>query len=161
MFNGHLKDVLAIAVLTISALNGQSAIAADGKVFSGAMCQPVLGNGSHAGGTILNDSTTGSLTVECPVVRDIVSGDIQEGQIRVYQAGGITQCVLQVKSYFGGAGIQQFVSTANGTGYRTLQFDAMSGSNNRPFYYWCALPPSASSSFNDQSRLIGYRVTEE
>lgn len=42
MFNGHLKDVLAIAaVLTISALTGQSAIAADGKVFSGAMCQPV------------------------------------------------------------------------------------------------------------------------
>jgi hypothetical protein len=110
---------------------------------------------------VLNDSTTGSLTVNCPVVRDLVSGDIQEGQVRVYQAGGFTQCILHVKSYFGGAGIQQFVASANGAGYRTLQFDAMSGSNNRPFYYWCALPPSASAAFNDKSRVIGYRVTEE
>ena len=134
MFHRRLKVSLAAVVLALSVLSAQRAIAVDGKVYPGAMCQPVLGIGSHAGGTLANDSTSGSLVVECPVVREIVSGTIQGGQVRVYQTA-TTFCTLHVKSYFGNNGPQQLVVSAPGEGFRTLSFDAMSASNNRPFYY--------------------------
>jgi len=47
--------------------------AADNKVFSGLVCDPVAGTSGvmvRNNGTIYNSSTTSTLTVACPVVRD-------------------------------------------------------------------------------------------
>lgn len=154
---------LAAIILMLCVAFGQTALAADGKVFPGSMCQVALGQGSISAGTIQNDSTTGSLVVDCPVVRELVSGSIQEGQVRVYQAQDdyAIMCTLTVGSYNQTSGIEQVRQANSGEGFRTIQFNAMSGSNNRPFYYTCILPPSASSNHNDKSRVIGYRITEE
>ncbi len=144
----------------ILAMASQSPVvlAEDGKVYPGIQCQTSLGIGSYGGGEVRNDSTSGSLTVECPIVRDVVYGAIQDAQVRAYKATSSAYwCTLHARSFWGNSGFQQFRSAASGTGYRTMTFSGLSDYNNGHYYIWCAIPPSTSSS---KSRLIGYRMDE-
>lgn len=135
------------------------AFAEDGKVYPGIMCQKSLGSGSYGGGEVRNDSSSGSLTVECPVVRDIVYGNIQDAQVRAYKAtSSALWCTLHARSFWGNNGFQQFKSVGAATGYVALNFAGMSDYNNAHYYIWCAIPPSTAST---KSRVIGYRLDEQ
>jgi hypothetical protein len=154
------KPVLALLVFAAGFILLQPVMALDGKVYPGIMCQKSLGVGSYAGGEVRNDSQTGSLTVECPVVRDVVNGNISSSNMRVYKATSPAfWCNLYSKSYYGTAQQVQFRS-ASGVGYRTISFNPMADFNNAHIYYWCALSPAAGSSHSQKSRIIGYRLDE-
>lgn len=159
-----LTNLLSVVMLTLSATS-IPAFAEDGKVYPGVMCQKSLGVGSYGGGEVRNDSTSGSLTVECPIVRDSVFGNIQDAQVRVHRANASSAiwCTLHAKSFWGTSGHQQFKSASTGGNYKTLNFNAMLDVNNAPYHIWCAIPPSKSSgSYNSRtSRLIGYRLDEQ
>ncbi len=161
MINLSLKTVFAFVFVAASFMMVQSAFAVDGKVYPGIMCQKSLGNGSYAGGEVRNDSTSGSLTVECPVTRDIVYGNIGSSNVRVYKAtsSGFL-CNLYAKSYYGTANHVQF-RNASGIGYRTINFNPMADYNNGHIYYWCALSPAAGTSHSQKSRIIAYRLDEQ
>lgn len=156
MFKGSLMTLISLAgILVLPPVS----LAEDGKVYPGLMCQKSLGIGSYAGGAVRNDSTSGSLTVECPVVRDIVFGNVQDAQVRAYKAtGSAFWCDLHTRSYYGTGGFMQH-RTAGGTGYRTFSYTGMSDYNNGFYYFWCAIPPSASTS--NKSRIISYRLDEQ
>lgn len=147
------------ATLLASASISPTAMAEDGKVYPGISCQKSLGTGSYGGGEVRNDSNSGSLTVECPIVRDVVYGSIQDAQVRAYKAtSSAFWCTLHARSFWGNAGFQQFRSASSGTGYRTMNFSGLSDYNDGHYYIWCAIPPSTSST---KSRVIGYRLDEQ
>ncbi len=140
----HMRILLAMATAA-GGLATQTAVAEDGKVYPGTMCQKSPGVGTYGGGEIANDSTTGSLTVECPVVRDAVSGGISNAYVRAYKATTSSfWCDLHAQSTYGTAGFIQHRS-ATGTGYKTFSYAAMSDYDGAHYYFWCAVPPSAST----------------
>jgi hypothetical protein len=152
--------ILLAMAAAAATLVSQTALAEDGKVYPGTMCQKSLGVGSYGGGEIANDSTSGSLTVECPVVRDSVYGGINDAYVRVHKATtSAFWCDLHAKSAYGTAGFLQHKSVT-GTGYKTFSYASMSDYNSAHYYIWCAVPPSASSSWSNKSRIIGYRLDE-
>ena len=132
--------------------------AGDAKQFPGAMCQKELGSVSYAAGTIRNNSNTGSATMTCPVVRDVISGSISSGHVRMYRAtSSTTMCSLNASSSYGTTGYMQTKFKSGSPGYYTMNFSSMSDYNSAHYYYWCAL--SASNGSN-KSKIISYRVSE-
>ena len=132
--------------------------AADGKVIPGVACQKSLGVGSYGGGAVRNNSTTGSLTVECPIVRDVVYGSISNAYVRLYNSKAATSaCTLNARSIYGTVGYSQYKSVSS-SGYKTLSFSSISDYNGGHYYFWCAIAPSQSTS--SKSKLISYRMDE-
>lgn len=155
-----IRPTLIALAAVVAAVVVPAAWAEDGKVYPGTMCQKSLGIGSYGGGELANDSTSGSLTAECPVVRDNVSGGINDAYVRVHKAtSSAFWCDLHAKSVYGTAGFVQHKSVT-GTGYKTFSYGAMSDYDGAHYYFWCAVPPSASTSWANKSRIIGYRLDE-
>jgi len=154
-----VNTLITVVMLVISTSSFQ-VLAENGKVYPGLMCQKSSGVGSYAGGVVRNDSNSGSLTVECPIVRDSVFGSIQDAQVRVYRAnsGSAIWCTLHARNLWGNVGHQQFKSASSYGNYKTLNFSAMADYNNGHYYIWCAIPPSSGT---NKSRLIGYRLDEQ
>ncbi len=151
----HKFIILFCSMLLLST----TSFAEDGKVIPGVACQKSLGAGSYGGGAVRNNSTTGSLTVECPIVRDTLYGGINDAYVRLYNSKtGTSACTLHARSIYGTAGYSQYKSV-NGAGYKTLSFASMSDYNGGHYYFWCAIAPSKSSS--SKSKLISYRMDEK
>ena len=72
-----MKKTHVILSLFFSAFLASSAFATDTKIYPGASCQRHSGstNYNHSSGIFRNNSSTQSLTVVCPIVRD-VSGKV-------------------------------------------------------------------------------------
>lgn len=156
----HTVKVLPALAAATGLLASLAVLAEDGKVYPGTMCQKSLGVASYGGGEIANDSTSGSLTIECPVVRDSVYGGINSAYLRVHKAtASAFWCDLHAKSAYGTAGFIQHQSVT-GTGYKTFSYASMSDYDSAHYYFWCAVSPSASSSWSNKSRVIGYRLDE-
>lgn len=150
----HKFSIMLCTVLMLAT----TAHAEDGKVIPGVACQKALGTGSYGGGAVRNDSTTGSLTVECPIVRDSVSGGINDAYVRLYNAKTATSaCTLNARSIYGTVGFSQYKSV-NSSGYKTLSFASMSDYNGGHYYFWCAVAPSQNNS--SKSKIISYRMDE-
>lgn len=154
------SKVLLIATILISAVSFHASAADDGKIYPGTMCQKSLGIGSYGGGTVRNDSNGGSLTVECPLVRDNMAGGIQDAEVRAYREdeNDPIMCTINARSYYGTLGHQQYQWASNGGHYKTLSFSTINDYNNGAYYIWCAIPPSSG---NDKSKVIGYRLDED
>jgi hypothetical protein len=148
----------ALFALAVGTTGPGIATAEDGKVYPGALCEKELGVFSYAAGQIRNNSNSGSLTVSCPIVRDAVSGGVNDAYVRAYSAhsSGVW-CQLHTRSTYGTAGFLQGKS-AGGTGYKGLSYASMSDYNGGFYYFWCAVPPSNGAT---KSRIIAYRMDEK
>ena len=150
----HKLIILFCSILMLST----TSYAEDGKVIPGIACQKSLGVGSYGGGAVRNNSTSGSLTVECPIVRDSVYGGISDAYVRLYNSKtGTSACTLNARSIYGTVGFSQYKSVSS-AGYKTLSFSSISDYNGGHYYFWCAIAPSKSSS--SKSKLISYRMDE-
>ncbi|WP_250656471.1 hypothetical protein [Alkalimarinus coralli] len=155
--NEWMTPLFAIALLCFAPALLTPAHAEDGKVIAGIACQKSLGVGSVGGGALRNDSTTGSLTAECPIVRDSIYGGINDAYVRLYNASSSTSaCTLNARSIYGTYGYSQYKS-ASGSGYKTLSYTPISDVNGGHYYFWCAIAPSTNGA---KSRLISYRMDE-
>ena len=154
-----MKSINKILILLCTTLMlATTGHAEDGKVIPGIACQKALGSGSYGGGAVRNDSTTGSLTVECPIVRDSVNGGINDAYVRLYNAKtGTSACTLNARSIYGTVGYSQYKSVT-ASGYKTLSFSSMSDYNGGHYYFWCAVAPSQNG--NSKSKIISYRMDE-
>lgn len=154
-----MKSIQTFIILFFSMLVlSTTGHAEDLKVIAGVACQKSLGIGSYGGGAVRNDSTTGSLTVECPIVRDVVYGNISDAYVRLYNSqAGTSACTLNARSIYGTVGYSQYKSVSS-AGYKTLSFSSISDYNGGHYYFWCAIAPSSSNS--NKSKLISYRMDE-
>lgn len=169
MFDVKINRIVHIASLTglaILALTSQPVAAAnDGKSFPGAMCHELLAGQANAVGRG-NDGFfnfgTGTVTAECPIVRDgIINGGINAAYVRVVDrssTGDITCTLYSLQSNGARQQVQTQATAGVNTAGDTLTFNAMQAADDGYYHLSCNIPPNGSGGV---SRIISYRVDEE
>ena len=155
---------MATAACAVACAAVPYAHAEDGKTYPASMCEGALVGSppvtSYNAVRLTNNSTTNSVVVVCPVVKDNVFAvtGTNEAYVRYYkgtQAGFLAD--LYSYSVYGTASFVQFRSDFGPLGYRTLSF-APIGSFSQGFYsFLVTIPPGPAGS---KSALISYRLDE-
>jgi hypothetical protein len=154
----------AACALALAAAASPDCFAEDGKVYPASMCQGSLVGSPpityYDGRRLINNSTTNSAVVVCPVVKDNVfaASGANEAYVRYYK-GTAAGVLADLYSYsaFGTANFVQFRSDFGAVGYKTLSF-APIGSYSQGYYsFVVVIPPGPAGS---KSSLISYRLDE-
>jgi hypothetical protein len=154
------------SLLILAATASPYCLAEDGKVYPAAMCQGSLVGSppitSYTGNRLVNNSTTNSAVVVCPMVKDNVFAATggNEGYVRYFK-GTATGIIANLYSYsaFGTASFTQFRSDfAAATGNRTLSYTPIGGFAQGFTSFIVVLPPGPAAA--SKSALLSYRFDE-
>jgi hypothetical protein len=161
----------ALCVGAMLSLLSSAALAVDGKVYSGATCSPSDSNAQFQrptfNGRIENTSTSASMLVVCPTLKDRMKGDglVTDGRTAVYvinQNPSVPfSCLLLVYGEDKSVGPikQQTVSTSTtGSAVQVLAFNASVGGSKGYYHLSCSIPPAVGSS---RSSVHAFSVTEK
>lgn len=143
-----------------------AAAADDGKSYAGGICHERFAGQANSvvrGGDGFINIGTGTVTAECPIVRDgIINGRINRAFVRVVDnsQGANVSCTLFSQSFNGGLHQFQTQVSASGTNPagQTLVFTAMQAVNSGVYHLACQIPPNGPGG---ASRIVSYRVDEE
>ena len=164
-----MKKLQIILSMVFVAYIGSPAYAGqDGKIYPGAMCQRHSGSTdySHSSGVFKNNSTKHTLTVVCPVIKDVMAKHIHDGWMKVVDLHKKENFVCSVKSkYRKDNGTWKNYWSGNkyskdyGTHTQTLYFGGFGHvSGGSHYYVVCTIPPK--DKYNGSSYLMSYRVDE-
>lgn len=149
----------ALAVIAGLASMSVNARAADDKSYPGATCRQTSGGSlSFFGGTVDNASTTSTLNVICPFVKDSTS--ITSGSVTVYDRHPSADVTCQMITEFNNSS-GTFFNFANvsssgfGSAPQVLSFGALPG--NQYYYATCAIPPISSGNV---SHVASFTIVE-
>jgi hypothetical protein len=166
-----------ILVLAVAILAASPAAAVDGKFYPASMCQAA--NATHAAradytgnGRVCNTSQSASLTLRCPIVREIQAGHITFARVYAKNANPSQDlnCVLRTLRPDTVDGWGWFQSFAFGLGpfnnpdawQSWSSFADMGQVGDGPYELSCTLPPAVSWTTGvKQSCLGAYRIDEE
>jgi hypothetical protein len=148
-FPARLPVTVALAVLCLSTVTQQSAVAVDNKAYPGSMCQP-WGNAlapliATDGGGVVNYSTTSLLTASCPVVRDNTTNTNGTPEVWVYVTRDATatsplSCTLYSTRASDGATMYTRTDDTNLVGNVKLAIAFPSSATPGPYNLLCVLP---------------------
>lgn len=157
--------LLACLALGLGLTLPGAAHAADRKVQPGHMC---VRDYSTSGGIfytdsvggVWNDSTTSTLTVLCPFVRDNESSPWISITARVRDLHGGDQlcCTAYSRSELGALSSSNQQCTGITNNLTSLTFPSLIDSNNGYFYLRCVIPPKTSTA--SRSGIWSYRIDE-
>lgn len=157
--------LFALSVLA----TGGPAAALDGKTLPGSACEPLNQSAPYAEdifGGIFNPSTTQTLTVNCPVVRDTIGGNSSNGidvaVVKVFDQNLLTSrdvsCNLTSRSSTGQVVEVNFRSTTGASSsVQTLTFTDLASQSGGFYNLSCSIPPKNGTA---QSGIIMYEVDE-
>lgn len=142
----------------------------DPKIYAGAQCVAASGTASVATtysssgsrpGAIYNRSTSSTLAVICPVVRDNTSEDVKSAWVYVVDRSSYAvECELCFQSPTGST--ESCASDSSTGSSATPQALSISGPgtpvSNGHLYFYCEIPPASGSNY---SYLISYQVHED
>ncbi|MGB5598525.1 MAG: hypothetical protein WBM66_07365 [Thiothrix litoralis] len=162
--------ILAVGIPAVFA--STVAQADDQKVYPATMCDKFGTNGIlvERNGSLENKSTTESLMLRCPLVRDshkpIASGEVLVADLTTRAT---VSCTLKSvhRAPDSGRAIEQTLTRTSGapsiidSGVTNLRFPAMNTSPAAHYYFDCTLPPAMSTSVANRSRLHSYMLTEK
>lgn len=158
--------VSVLAAVGAGLVASSAAHAEDGKIYPAITCQPALDGTpstlSYGGDRITNTSTSYSVVVACPIIKDNVysSNGGNQGNVRYYKGSeyGVLADV-HARSIYGTSSYDQYRSDfAAGTGYRTLSFSALSGFSQGYYFMMIVLPPGATT--QSRTHVYSYRFDE-
>lgn len=158
-----ISRMLAKAIVCVVFLaSTTSAFALDGKRYPGTLCQSTSTNLVY-GMTAYNKSTTSSLTVYCPLMRDYQYEDLTLVKVGVYDrsTSGAVSCTLDVIQ---GNGIKYYTktlstsTTGSSDGVQSISFTDDVVSPDGAFY---ALTCTIPATNNGQNSGILYYYVEE
>ena len=159
-FNNLTRVLVSAAVFATAS----SALASDGTIYPGEMCIQVgtLGvKGIYLGST-RNDSTTQTLTLDCPVVRQQTERGIDKGSwVRVLDRNTTKQveCILYAFNFEGVQTSSELKpSQGFGSQVQKLQFDtAVFADTTTHQFVRCTLPPVDNGQY---SHIATYKIEE-
>lgn len=160
-----IKFFAAASISVLAMTAAPATFAGDSKIYPGAACQPEFGSRAadlnSFGSFIENKSTSTSMTVTCPIVRDNTtnSNGIAQVTVRIQTLRGESsvgsRCELRSFDDKGGAFTTDSASIFGRAGFHTLTLQDVDISQAHAGHY--ALKCSLSQRF---TRLIEYRVNE-
>ena len=153
-----LVSALATAPLVADATTNYSTYPASTCYYSTASTSGIKYNG----GSLYNSSTTATLNIECPIIRDETSGTTisATAYASTYSSSYTVSCKLYDYSMTSSSGYSGTAKTTSSSGYQSLSLSATTASGYRE-YLLCALSKSkATTSFANETYLLGYYVTE-
>lgn len=159
------RKLPAVACLLIVAATASPyCFAEDGKVYPASMCEGSLVGSppitNYDGRRLVNNSTTNSAVVVCPILKDNVFsvGGFNEGYLRYYK-GAAAGVIADLYSYsaFGTASFTQFRSDFGAVGYKTLSYTPIASFSQGYYSLVVVIPPGPAGS---KSSLISYRFDE-
>jgi len=149
----------SLATLASLVLMSASALAVDGKSYPGATCRQTSGGSlGFFGGTVNNLSTTSTLNLICPFVKD--SSSITNGTVTVYDRHPTADVSCQIITEFNNSSGNFFnfatvTSSGFGSAPQVLSFGALPG--NQYYYATCSVPPVSSGNV---SHVASFDITE-
>ena len=169
-----ITGILAAVVMTTLGIS--QALALDGKLYPGSMCNRFAGSTAVLptlnASRLLNPSTTTVLRLDCPVIHDSIAPSIQSGYVDVidpnFNGDTLNNENSQVcAELFSTSQAFSSVLTIRSTGRRCttgassvsrrLFFGGLPANSNAHYFYGVTLPPTFLGS---QSAIISYRVDE-
>lgn len=152
----------ALAGLCFTAVGPDSALAADSKFYPGSACVPYGDSDTEisadSGASVENESTTGTYTVACPIVRDSTlntngpSGDVWVYVTRDSSTNNSLTCTIYSTRPTDGATIGSDSDTTTFNGNDRLELGLASSFAGGPYNLVCSLPAL--------SKLHAYAVPE-
>ncbi|MET0987524.1 MAG: hypothetical protein ABW034_19185 [Steroidobacteraceae bacterium] len=163
MLSRRARPAVACA-LAIAAAAPPYCFAEDGKVYPASMCEGSLVGSppitNYDGRRLVNNSTTNSAVVVCPVVKDNVfaATGANEAYVRYYK-GTTTGFIADLYSFsaFGTANFVQFRSDFGAAGYKTLSYTPIGSFSQGYYSFVVVIPPGPAGA---KSSMISYRLDE-
>jgi len=165
---------LAVATLLIITLGSTNTFAADAKNYPGSTCQPASDNSAASLrtslGVVSNSSSTDSIALECPIIKDVLNTPVSRGRIAVVAQNpsqGVG-CVVRSVEAVNGADFPSRIfsqivrTTATAPGVQYLDFESLPNFGNDSYYLiTCALPPRfLDNEVPRESGIVFYQVRE-
>ena len=150
------RSMTTLAALALTVLASSDGLAAF-KQFAGAQCVRISGGSfAYYGGTIQNLSSSSTLNVMCPLIRD--SAGLDGTQIYVYDRhpSQAVSCNVVAEAYSSGGLYSEFNTLAStGTGFQVME-NWTDLSIGTAFYATCQVPPSSSGNVSHVATIITY-----
>lgn len=154
----NTKMMLGALSFAVSALVSTTALADDGKVYTGSSCQGL----NTASENLIyrfanyaeNTSTTNSALVMCPIVKDVVAGT-RLNYIRVSFTKNSSSgfyCAIYGRTATGGGSYSSSLWDFNGAGTRSFVLSDINGYSSGTYSLYCIIPP--------RGRIQSYRIDE-
>jgi hypothetical protein len=145
-----IKKLLVSGVVLGASAMATSAGAVDDKIIPGTSCQPVFGTAEYiVDGSVQNFSTTSTLELDCPVVRENIGTAtpvINNATVWVVNPGPTNtsvSCSLYTESHNSGSFMGVTVNSSSiNPNPQPLNFGAVNGAANWAVHFRCSLPPS-------------------
>jgi hypothetical protein len=155
-----MKKHLITKILMLAGIVGlgaTDAAAIDSYRAAGATCYKVGGNGSLgvASGMVFNFSTTSTVDVACPLLRDAAS--IANGNVQVFDRHATmdVSCTIVSSSMTGATDSRSVSTSGSQAGVYTLPFTGIPAVNTDSFYWAvCTIPPAHNSQFSHIARFL-------
>ena len=152
---------LALAAVVMVAI-GASLVHADVKIYSGLMCVNYgsAGIANYEYGAIGNYSSTDTLRVGCPIVRNGTDAVMTAGSVQVFNRPGSRVACRVVAGSATDAGLTGAFSLYQDStedGEDWIDFGNPGGTAFSHYYYFCNIPPMTSEG---ASSVVSYQVTE-
>jgi hypothetical protein len=163
---------LATATLLTIMLGSTNTFAADVKNYPGSTCQPATGaqaaSLSYFIGVAVNDSSTDSIALDCPIIRGVLNPPISRGRVAVVaqNPNQAVSCTIRSIDAANGANVpsRQVTQTVNTTvtapGVQHLDFASLTDFGNDSYYIiTCIVPPRSEDRLG--SGIVFCQVREE
>ncbi|MES2663310.1 MAG: hypothetical protein V4629_08415 [Pseudomonadota bacterium] len=159
-----LLNALALFSAFTLVLSSQIQAAEDRKVYPAAMCEGAqVGNPpivSYQSNKLVNNSTTNSAVVICPILRDNIytTSGANEAYVRYFK-GTNTGFIANLYSYssYGTSSYTQFKSDYGTTGYKLFSYTPISAYSQGFYNFVVVIPPGPTGA---KSSIISYRLDE-
>ena len=155
----RLAALLGASLLFLSLLPAGAAMAGDGKVYSPHGCMPAYDFGASdlrsLGASLQNTSSTATVVVRCPAVKDIVGGTKIKHMSVTYtspNAAGFF-CGFSSAARNQRAAYYKYISGPQTSSLRTLSLQDLTAYSSGSVYMYCYMPPGSS--------IHNYRIDED
>ncbi len=162
----HIGVPLLLLIAGALAFGVTVAQADDGKQYPGSFCVRWSGGTpTYSWSRIGNTHTSSALRVDCPVVKDTIYGDINDGTVRVIDQHFTQSVSCNLVSFYvtdtGGlaawaSGNKETVGSSPEP--KELLFGSIGANSRSHYFYSCQIPPRYEG---ETSWLINYRVDED
>jgi hypothetical protein len=165
-----LGALAAVAILLVTLGSSNAFARGDGKSYAGASCQPVtpadVDRVAYYSGIAYNTSTTDSLVLQCPIIRDTENG-IDDGGAAVLNRhfNAVVDCTMRSFSAPDGGPHRQVAESRELAPWdpdvQHLVFSGVRAPG--PFGYYtmdCVVPPAVNTTEAGWSGIVFYWVSE-
>lgn len=169
---GLIRAGVAVGALSVGVVG--IANAEDNKAYLPGFCRATSGSITYGSyGEIYNASTSSSLSLNCPIVRENQLESVEEIEVTIRDrnanAGQDVSCHVRYRTPAGSVGTSSTTLTPGGGATSSGGFQSMELYGGDPDLFLtdfasimlvCTLPPAASASSADRSAIFRYRVEE-